>query len=235
VDHNAYNTQVYEADPKAAADFLVTNVPIQLAIRHWIEKLCHHDPIRVLELGSGGRPTRWQIMSNSNLNRVWDITMSDFSLAVLPKQSELPQTNHISCTLGIMNLLTSPYPKHIYDVILATYVFDSIWFEEDRYINHTHYPGGLIKRIQEACKTCLAPNGIFISIDHTSEKFTPEYELSGKARFKTENYREAVTVLRSQGYETDLLSLNEFLSLAGQSVPLDLRDHSVLIVYNKNS
>lgn len=230
--HNLHNLEVYSQNSSAAADFLAVNKSVQIAIKHWIESLSPStsDEIKVLELGSSSRPTRWQTISSLTTNKKWHVTLSDFSLNALPPTELLPNTSNFYFSYKKLDLLSDPLPsKSSYDFIIATYVFDAIWFPQDKYINSINYPGGLIAKVQEAFSTCLS-NGFFISIDRTSTKLVPEYELSGPARFKTENYQLAKSNLESLGFKVSLLPLDSFLLTASVPLPLDLSDHSVLIV-----
>lgn len=228
--HNLHNQAIYAQNSTAAADFLAVNKPVQIALKHWLELLCDTDPIQVLELGSSSRPDRWQTIAKLPTTRSWQITLSDFSLDALPEAKFLTNTTCFYYAHKKLDLLSDSLPTHRYSAVLATYVFDAIWFPQDKYINSINYPGGLIAKVKEAFETCLLPTGTFISIDRTSTKFVPEYELSGPARFKTENYEMAKSGLEKHGFVVNLLSLNNFLGAAHQSVPLDLSDHSVLIV-----
>lgn len=227
--HNLHNAKIYAENSAAAANFLATSQVVQSALRHWIEKFVSTNPIRILELGSSSRLDRWQIISRQT-TRTYDVVLSDFTLSALPQ--DLPSTDQMKLRAIQLDLLKDKFPKYPFNLILATYVFDAIWFPQDQYMNHIHYPGGLIAKVQEAFSTCLDRTGIFMSIDRTSTKFVPEYEMSGPARFKTENYELAKQALSGHGFRADVLNLNHFLELAGTRLPLDLSDHSVLIVTN---
>ncbi len=226
--HNLHNARIYESDSSGVADFLATNQSVQLALKSWLETLTPANPIRLLELGSGPRADRWQIIAKEPKTRDYQVTLSDFSHNALPKN--LDKLDQCILRAVKLDLLTDPFPMRTFDVILATYVFDSIWFPEDMYINRFHFPGGLIAKVRQAFTSCLSPQGVFISIDRTSTKFVPEYETSGPAHFKTENYEIAQSDLQKYGFRVQLISLNTFLQTAGKSLPLDLSDHSVLIV-----
>lgn len=229
-DHNSLNSDVYNHDSSKVADFLVINQTIQTAIKLWLERLSSANPLRLLELGSGKRSDRWRIIATLETNRQWHVTLSDFTYAALPSQATLPHDPNFTFRLSQLNLLEDPFPVRTFDVVLATYVFDSIWFPQDQYVNRQHYPGGLIIKVKEAFNSCLDASGVFISIDRSSNKFVPEYETSGPARFKTENYEFAQNALTKSGFNVNLLSLNDFLSEVNLSLPLDLSDHAVLIV-----
>lgn len=227
--HNLHNAKVYAENSAAAANFLATSQVVQSALRHWIEKFVPSNPIRILELGSSSRLDRWQIIARQT-TRTYDVVLSDFTSSALP--TDLPTSDQMKIRTIKLDLLTDTFPHYPFNLVLATYVFDAIWFPQDQYMNHVHYPGGLIAKVQEAFSSCLDRTGVFISIDRTSTKFVPEYELSGPARFKTENYDLAKQSLTSHGFHVDVLNLNHFLELAGTRLPLDLSDHSVLIVTN---
>lgn len=230
MDHNAHNHRIYTENSSAAADFLAVNHQVQVALHHWIESLASDSSIRILELGSSSRPNRWQTISSLPTSHNWHVTLSDFTLDALPATALLPNTPSFYFSHKKIDLLRDPLPTTQYDFILATYVFDAIWFPQDMYINRINYPGGLISKIQQTFSSCLSDHGFFISIDHTSTRFVPEYELSGDAHFKTENYQLAKTDLEKLGFTVNLLSLNDLLTLAGETLPLDLSDHSVLTV-----
>lgn len=226
--HNLHNTRVYTQNSAAAADFLATNRAVQMALKFWFEKLVPTGPVRILELGSSSRTDRWQTISSLPHSRAYDIVLSDFTQEALPQH--LSTSDQFKIRTIKLDLLTDTLPHYPFNIVLATYVFDAIWFPEDQYMNHMHYPGGLISKVKQTFTTALDQEGIFISIDRTSNRFVPEYEMSGPARFKTENYELAKQALSGHGFKVDLLTLNQFLDIAGTHVPLDLSDHSVLIV-----
>lgn len=116
------------------ADFFTKIEPIQTALAEKIEKLIPKNFIRVKELGSGADLTRWEIISKLKLKKIWQVTLTDFSDKSIPSVKTLSESKNFHFRSEKYNLL-NPTPrlvkKNRYDAILATYVFDSIWFPED--------------------------------------------------------------------------------------------------------
>lgn len=223
---NQHNQSYYQHHGTTGVpDLLATAIPIQEALRQYIECTIPTNPIKVLELGFGSRPNRYtHILSHST--RQWEITLSDFSLKVLPP----PSPNYHR---HVLNLLTDPLPNGPFDVILSTYTFDSIDFPEDYYHQGKHYPGGLIKIAQDSAKV-LTDKGIFLTIDKWGTASTLA-EPAGGAFFKTLDLEAAAACLQSKGYDVLLVGLNEFLEAQHQAFPINLADHGCIVMKNLES
>ena len=116
------------------ADFFTKIEPIQSALATKIEKLIPKKLIRVKELGSGADLTRWKIISKLRLKSKWQVILTDFSDKSIPNEKILSVRENFHIRSEKHDLL-NPVPllkeKDRYDAILATYVFDSIWFPQD--------------------------------------------------------------------------------------------------------
>lgn len=116
------------------ADFFIKIDPIQSALAAKIENLIPKNNIRVKELGSGADLTRWQIISKLKLERKWQVILTDFTGKSIPdvKALDVSENFHIrSEKYDLLNPTPLLKEKDRYDAILATYVFDSIWFPQD--------------------------------------------------------------------------------------------------------
>lgn len=226
---NQHNQEYYQSQGTTGVpDILATAQPIQEAIRCAIESHISTDPIKILELGFGTRPDRYTHIAHTT-NRLWDVTLSDFSIHVLPQ--ELPVSPFMTFHSLSLNLLTQELPAGPYDVILSTYTFDSIDFPEDSYQNQLHYPGGLIRIAQNSLQH-LNPNGFFLTIDKWASENTPQFQPAGGANFKALDLQTAQNEL-SQLCCCDtvtLLNLNDFLDTYHQQLPIDLSVHGCLVV-----
>lgn len=118
------------------ADFFTKIEPIQIALAKKIENLIKKSRISVLELGTGSDISRWQIISGI-IRKKWVVKLTDFSNNVLPDTKMLPPKDNFSFATEKLDLL-QPFralrEKDKVDVILATYVFDSIWFPRDLHL-----------------------------------------------------------------------------------------------------
>lgn len=118
------------------ADFFTKIEPIQSALAEKIENLIPKKFIRVKELGSGADLSRWEIISKLKLKRKWNVILTDFSEKSIPSVKTLSESKNFHFSSEKYNLLNQ-FPllkkRDRYDVILATYVFDSIWFSQDNH------------------------------------------------------------------------------------------------------
>lgn len=229
-DLNTINQHYYrEHGTYNVPDILATARPIQEALRLLIESSILRDPISVLELGFGSRPDRY-LHIESATNRLWEVVLSDFSADVLPPLSVFSQ-DKVKVSLSPLDLLQGTFLKNNFDVIVSTYVFDSITFPEDAYEDGFHYPGGLLKTI-DTCLSHLNPGGIFLTIDAWAKTKSEEYQPAHGARFKSLDMTKAYTRLVEKygNYRVSLVSLNDFLEHYNQSLPLDLSDLGCMMV-----
>ena len=113
------------------ADFFTKIEPIQTALAEKIVNLIPKEFIRVKELGSGADLTRWEIISKLKLKGRWQVTLTDFSDKSIPSVKTFKDSENFLFGSEKYNLL-NPTPRLVkkdrYDAILATYVFDSIFF-----------------------------------------------------------------------------------------------------------
>ena len=118
------------------ADFFTKIEPIQIALAKKIEKLINKQEISIIELGTGKDFSRWQIISR-HANKKWVVKLTDFTDNSLPMIKEVYQRRNIGFSAKKIDLL-KPFitarEKDKVDAILATYVFDSIWFQKDLHL-----------------------------------------------------------------------------------------------------
>lgn len=230
-DLNLFNQTYYQQQGTTnVPDILATAQPIQEAIRLTIESRIPADPIKVLELGFGTRPDRYLHIARQT-KRFWQITLSDFSLNVLPPKHLLPQSAYLNFSYTTLNLLHDPLPQEQFDVILSTYTFDSIDFPDDHFANGHHYPGGLIRIAKKALQH-ITSRGFFLTIDKVDGINEFETQPAGGAQFKTLDLKTAAKELKLQcpTADTRLITLNDFLASQRQQLPLDLSDHGCLLI-----
>lgn len=119
------------------ADFFTKIEPVQIALAKKIEELIPKESIRIKELGAGADLTRWEIILGFDSKRKWQVILTDFSDNSIPDISLLAPGKNFTFTTEQYNLL-DPLPplkrKDKVDVILTTYVFDSIWFPQDAHL-----------------------------------------------------------------------------------------------------
>lgn len=111
-----------------------------------------------------------------------------------------------------------------------------------------NFPGGLIKKVSEAFKTQIAPGGVFIIGDMAVNNrqgriikdspngdpvYMKDFKTSGKvAKFKVEDYGLAKIILETKGFNVELESVEDFIKNSGYEIPLEVKDHFVMVIYN---
>lgn len=275
---NNSNQEFYSTykDPFATsgiADLFINGSQIHNALRKHIESLCPTQDIKVLELASGSGSKRWKTIA-ANSSRSWEVTLSDFSTNVFDTRKEERALTNLVLRATLIDLLkplrleaSHKALKNRFDVIIATYGFDSIWAKHDVHIKNTltiaqktnpyaneildyykdlkgrafNFPGGMLAKIKEAFSLLLKPQGVFVSADvafvnkidslNTGSLFNKTHFLSGKhALFKAEDYGVAEFILNKCGFKTSTTTLNDFLAMYNEEIPLNLSDHCVITV-----
>ena len=138
---NKFNSYFYSSlddvyKESGLADFFTKIEPIQTALAKKIEKLINKQEISIIELGTGKDISRWQIISGHAIKK-WVVKLTDFTDNSLPMIDEVSQRKNFDFSTKKIDLL-KPFitarEKNKVDVILATYVFDSIWFQKDLHL-----------------------------------------------------------------------------------------------------
>jgi hypothetical protein len=115
------------------ADFFTKIEPVQYSLANLIVKSVKKNPIRVLEIGCGPDTARWKMINDILNDKHLEVRLTDFSSNVLPDIGKLNNAKHkySASKLNLLRGLKKLPQSSKYDVIIATYVFDSIWFPED--------------------------------------------------------------------------------------------------------
>jgi hypothetical protein len=130
------------------ATFFVGGEEINTAFANCIATLIPKERIRMKELSTGGR-SRWNYFSDA-VERMTDergsvqfaVTLTDHTTDTLPADNTLPTNDQFQFSRGVYSLFDDfEYlePADRFDVLLATYGFDSIWLPGD---HHYHRQEG---------------------------------------------------------------------------------------------
>ncbi len=118
------------------APYFVEIPSVQHALSHAIESHLPNRvrrPIKLVEIAAGLR-NRWRLWSETR--RRYDVTLTDFSPHILPDSAHQEVGENISLRTGVYNLYEPLQLTHTdggqFDVLLATYAFDSVWLPGDR-------------------------------------------------------------------------------------------------------
>ncbi|MFV1917661.1 MAG: hypothetical protein ACC618_04250, partial [Patescibacteria group bacterium] len=111
-----------------------------------------------------------------------------------------------------------------------------------------NFPGGLIEKTKEAFEKQITKDGVFIigdmAVDNRQGRiikdspngdpvYMKDFKTSGKvAKFKVEDYGLAKIILETKGFNVELESVEDFIKNSGYEIPLEVKDHFVMVIYN---
>lgn len=135
-DYNiAYFSQAnaFSEESDLAALF-VSHRETNAALANYITGLFDSETIQIKELSTGSR-SRWKLFESlAPKNKSFEITLTDFSTEILPGGQELASSSKCTFSKEVYNLnedFKYIEPRQRYDVMLATYAFDSVWQNGD--------------------------------------------------------------------------------------------------------